>query len=200
MTSVTFTSLSGTINASQLDTNFSDVVSIASSVGNEQLSGGITADKLTDRYSVTYDTICVIPSIINSSGGAILFNGNERIVFSAANQTGLVLTWQPIMKAGMEAHLCSISVQALAVVNDPEVNFYLNGDNSSGSLIGNQPITLAANATRYTLGATDPITNPVIAFSNGDYISVYTTDSGGGSRSEMRGVYVTFCMKYVLQA
>lgn len=200
MTSVTFTSLSGTITASQLDTNFSDVVSIASSVGNEQLSGGITADKLTDRYSVTYDTICLVPNAPNSSGGAITFASEEVIAFNGANDESLVMTWQPIMKAGMEAYLSSITVQGVEVEDSPQVAFYLNGDSSGGSLIGGIEITLAASATLYTLGQTDPIANPLIAFSNGDYINIYLVDSGGAGRSKCRGVYATICMKYVLQA
>lgn len=200
MTSVSYPSLSGTIVASELNTNFSDVVSIASSVGNEQLSGGITADKLTDRYSTTYDTVCLVPAILASSGGAITFATEETVAFNGANDTSLILTWQPIMKAGMEASLSSISVQAAEVANTPKVAFYLNGTSAAGSLIGGAAISISTAATVYTLAQTDPIGNPLLAMTNGDYINIYMVDSGGASRSACRGVYVTFCMKYVLQA
>lgn len=200
MTSVTYPALSGTITASELDTNFSDVVSIASSIGNEQLAGGITADKITDRYALSHETICLVPAVVASSGGAITFASEETVAFNGANDTSLILQWQPIMKSGMEAYLTSISVQGAEVANSPEVNFYLNGDSSGGSLIGGTGIALAASATIYSLAQTDPVANPLIPMTNGDYISIYLVDSGGASRSACRGVYVTFGMKYVLQA
>lgn len=200
MTSVSYTNLSGTIVASELNSNFSDVVSIASSVGNEQLSGGITADKLTDRYSLSYDTMCLVPAMVASSGGAITFATEEIISFASANATSLMLTWQPTMRTGTEAYLCSIQVQAAEVSNDPEVACYLNGTTTGGSLIGGDAITLAAAATPITLAQPDPISAPLIAMTNGDYINVYLQDSGGDSRSGCRGVYITFCMKYVLQS
>lgn len=197
MTSVTFTSLSGTITASQLDTNFSDVVSIASSVGNEQLSGGITADKLTDRYSVTYDTLHLVPLMAATAGSANL--GTTTAFTMTAAQKVLLMTWQPIMKAGMEAYLSSIVVSGLDVANNPGISFYLNGTSAGGSLLGGTTITLAASNTLYTLGQTDPIANPLLAFSNGDYLSIYAVDAGAAA-STLRGVTATICMKYVLQA
>lgn len=196
MTSVTYPSLSGTITASELDTNFSDVVSIASSVGNEQLSGGITADKLTDRYSLSYDTVCCVAHTVN---GDAALTGTTQLTMGGANTATLVMTWQPIMKAGMEAYLSSITVQAAGVTNSPLISFYLNGTSTGGSLIGGTAIAMATAATVYTLGQTDPIGTPLLAMTNGDYINIYMVQNTGGN-AQCRGVYVTFCMKYVLQA
>jgi hypothetical protein len=196
MAGVTHTGLSGTILGGQLDTNFSDVVSIASSIGNDQLVGGITADKLTDRYALSYDTICLVAHTVN---GDAALTGTTQLTMGAANTATLVLTWQPIMKTGMEAALCSITVQAAGVANSPLVSFYLNGTSSNGSLIGGVPIAIVNAAELNTLAQTDPIATPLVAMSNGDYINIYMVQNAAGTAT-CRGVYVTFGMKYVLQA
>jgi hypothetical protein len=203
MSSVTYPALSGTITASQLNTNFSDVVSLASSIGNDQLAGGITADKLSDRYSVTYDTITLVPGVftIDSGGpGTDTIEGtNEVLVGNSGSDSVDYMQWQPIMRAGMEAYLCSINIYVKTNTNSPQIRFYLNGSSTSGALIGGAAITLSADNTLYTLGQTDPIANPLIAMTNGDYITVnfYANTS---ATAALRGCYATLCMKYVLQA
>ena len=197
MSSVTYPTLSGTINSSELNTNFSDVVSLASSIGNEQLSGGITSDKISDRYTVSYDTVCVIPIV--KSTDVIGTAATEFLLTAGGASTTDIIQWQPIMRAGMEAYLCSINVYVRSNTDSPQIRFYLNGSSATGSLVGGSAVTLAADNTIYTLGQTDPISNPLLAMSNGDYVTINLYGNSGANPG-MLGVFVTFCTKYVLQA
>lgn len=202
MTSVTHPALSGTIVASQLDTNFSDVVNLVSSVGNDQLAGGITADKISDRYTISHDTITVVPSLKTTDGSGTdslddLVTSTRLWAFSGGAVSVDAYEWQPILKSGMEAYLCSISIYVRVVENDPIIRFYLNGTSSTGSLVGGSGVTLLADGTTYTLANTDPIANPLLAISNGDFININLF--ANGAASSMKGLYVTFGVKYVLQ-
>lgn len=172
------------------------MVSIASSVGNEQLAGGITKDKLTDRYTLAFDTLCLIPPI---TGGDTAVTGATQIDFGGASAETYMMGWQPTIPSGTEAYLCSIQVQAKSIASTAKVAFRLNGDNTAGSLIGGIPITIDTAATFFTLAQTDPVADPLLAMSNGDYINIYVVDDGTGN-STARGLYVTFGMKYILQS
>lgn len=207
MSSVSYPTLASgaVISASELNSNFSDVVSMVSSVGNDQLAGGITSDKLSDRYSITYDTICVIPPVLaydtaGTAGTDTVEGNNEVAVGDDGADAPDVMQWQPIMRDGMEAYLCSINVYCKSSTDSPQVRFYLNGSVSAGTgaLISGTGVTLGDNEFA-TLAQTDPIAQPLITMTNGDYITInlYANTS---ATAAVRGLYVTFCIKYALQA
>lgn len=205
MSSVSYPTLASgaVISASELNSNFSDVVSMVSSVGNDQLAGGITSDKLADRYTITYDTICVIPPVFTKDTGTgtdTVEGTNEVLIGDNGADAPDVMQWQPIMRDGMEAYLCSINVYSKSSTDNPVIRFYLNGSVSAGTgaLIAGTGITLGDDSFQ-TLAQSDPISQPLITMTNGDYITINLYANTSASAA-VRGVYVTFCMKYALQA
>ena len=104
MTGVTHDLAAGNaVIADNLDTNFADVVSLATSVGNAQLAGNITYDKLTDRYGL----MVVSQEILPFSSGADWSTG---VGFTVPTSATRVKVFAPTIKPGWEAALCAIKV------------------------------------------------------------------------------------------
>jgi hypothetical protein len=194
MSSVSYPSLSGTVVASELNANFSDVVSLVSSVGNDQLAGGITANKIADRYTITFDTICVLP--VQSAADLTADVGFTITATTKAD----IMQWQPVLQDGYETWLTSIQIYLTnRDTANAKIGFYLNGDGATptGALIGGTQIDLDTDNYIWTLASDSPLTTPLIPFTNGDYITIGLQGAASGT-AELRGLYVTFGLKHVL--
>lgn len=193
MVSLTKTWVSGeTLTASDINTNFQEVVTLLSTIGNDQLNGGITSDKLSDNHGVSWSNFTLLPH----SGDPADYSAVTEIALPATMTT--FLKFAPIMKAGIEGYLCGIIIycanRTAAAGASPGIQFLLNGSTT----IGGQAIELTTDDQLYLVAYNDPITNPLATLSDGNYITVQMGSYTGANNPTAAGVYVSFAMKYKL--
>lgn len=193
MTGVTHDLAAGNaVIADNLDTNFADVVSLATSVGNAQLAGNITYDKLTDRYGL----MVVSQEILPFSSGADWSTG---VGFTVPTSATRVKVFAPTIKPGWEAALCAIKVYIeeadVAGTNSADIDFRRN----ASTVLGGGTLSLSGSNDQHTylLAANDPIANPLTSLQDGDYIETRLWD-GGTAAVRPRGITVEFVLKHVL--
>lgn len=194
MTSVSYSfSANTTATASEVNANFNDVIALASAIGNDQLVGGITADKLAAKNAVSWVALPILPISYLQDLAA-----PDTYIIPTAMTT--LAKFQPVMKAGVEGYLCAIIVHVIARATggsggNPQIDFRLNGS----TVIGGAAIQLATDDNSYLIAANDPIANPLMSLTDGDYIEIRMGSSAADS-PEARGVNVYLAMKYEAQA
>lgn len=195
MTDVTYNfAANANILAAEVNQNFDDVVALATSVGNEQLSGGITVDKLSDGYAVSWDSVQLVP--YSAAHTAVALQSPE--MYTIPTSFIALDKWQPILKNGVEGFLCAIVIYVrditISTATYPAVKFLLNGSTT----LGGQFATLDVDDEFTYIAANDPIANPLCALSDGDYIEIQMGPSTGSAAAEIRGCRAMFITKYKL--
>jgi hypothetical protein len=196
MTSVTHSlAADAAVLAANLNTNFADAVSLATAVGNEQITGGLTYDKLADRFALSWICVPVVPI------------GSDESLETPADYTiptagyDPVAYFPPVMQAGAEGFLCAVTANCVAMgvisTSSPSIRIYLNGT----ILLGTLNLTGAGAALTARLGhPSDAIANPICSMSDGDYLEIqYGPDQGSGAAT-VRGLNVYLAVKYQLVA
>jgi len=193
----------GVLKADELNTNFSDVVSLATSVGNAQISGGITHDKLADNSAISWVHLNIVPYCADNNWKVPVAASSVIVPNDPVAGAGLYRV-VPVMRPGWEAFLCAIMITTGVIVttgdDEVQMKFRLNRDTSSG-LIGNSAVKIDADDSHFILAKADPIANPLIAMSDGDYIdvSLYKTGTAGGDVTPTaRNIDAYFTFKHVL--
>lgn len=183
----------GPIRHNEVNQNFTDVETLAKAIGNSQITGGLTADKLSDKYDLDIQSWQLIPpSLIqdlNTTGAAACY----------ITPDALTSLWKlsPVLKSGYESFLCAAKFYAvetrIATTAWPSIAIYRNTDQ-----LGGQAVTIDASDTWYTLANQDPTTNPLTALANGDYIDIKLGRSDASAQPRIRGLVCMLALKHVL--
>lgn len=192
MTSVTNSlAADAAILASALNTNFTDLVSLATAVGNEQITGGLTYDKLADRNGPSWVCIPLVPYCFSA-------NMQTATDFTIPTAMTAIARFVPIMKAGVEGFLCGIAVNAMEATkvgaSTPRIQVYLNGTTLLATL------DLSAATDTILQAQNDPLANPLCSLSDGDYLEIRLGPDTGTDAAIVRGVNCYLAMKYQLCA
>lgn len=176
--------------ASSLTTLRDELLAFATGIRNEQILGGITADKLADRYGLAPLQMDLLPftsgaSIATPAGFAT--DGTYRRVGYARS----------IVRPGYEAFVCGIAVYVEeqdtgAGTDSFNLRFMRNGTTQIGQVFamtgGDQQEYLSVNP--------DPIASPLTVLSDGDYIVAEIQTLVG--TPEPRGLQATLMLKHIL--
>lgn len=181
------------IVADQHDQNNADHITNYSSIGNDQLLGGITADKLTDRYEL--DTIAML--LLPISQAADLASPVLYIVNTAGTSLCKI---KPTLKDGYESFLCAIQYNVVDIDQNGGTYYPSMSAFRNSTLLGGASVDLTADGEFDILANQDPITNPLCAFANGDYIefNLGKSAAGAGNMPKLRGLTAVLMYKHVL--
>lgn len=176
--------------ASSLETLRDELLAFATGIRNEQIVGGITADKLADRNGLSFVHMDLLPF---TSGGSVASPAG----FATDGTYRRVGYIRPVVRPGYEAFLCAIAVyveeQDTGVGTDTfNLRFMRNGITQLGQVIpfsgGDQQEYLSVNP--------DPIASPLNVISDGNYIIAEIQTLTG--TPEPRGLHATLTFKHIL--
>lgn len=181
------------IVADQHDQNNADHITNYSSIGNDQILGGITADKLSDKYEIDTVSELLLPVSQAADLAAVVL----YIVNTAGTSLGKI---KPVLKTGYESFLCAVQYHVIDIDQNggtyyPALSVYRNA-----TLLGGQAVNLDVDDNFYILANPDPISNPLCAIANGDYIefNLGKSSTGAGNMPKIRGLTATLMYKHVL--
>lgn len=195
------------IVASALNQNFNDLLALVGQIGADQLAGGITFDKLTDRYAVSWAHTTIVPgTVFNNAGSQNELLDVSDAASSVANNAYLmddgsggeivVDRIQPPLQNSSIGYLCAIMTYAGAInaTNYPYVAYYLNGTTQ----IGGANINLTSSDTVFLTAKQNPLTDALVPITNGDFIEIRTGLGGVATPALGRSITATFCFKHIL--
>lgn len=196
MTDVTHTfAADGTILASELNTNFDDVIAMLSAIGPDQLAGGITADQLTDRYAVSYARQQILPI----TAGTDIATPTPT-VYTLPGAMTVVSRFHPTLKANTVNYLTHIEIEVVHTdvsgVDYPQIDFRLNGT----TIIADTTVLLDTVDSKYIIARDAPMDNPLTPLSDGDFVDIRLGGENGTAATQLRGLTVTFGLKTILIA
>lgn len=182
----------GTIDYNELNENFDELWDATQAVGNAQLSGGITADKLSDRFAFSTDTI----QILENTSDDDLQSPAEFILSTARTE---MFQWQPILDDSMELHVCGMAIYVKSVTNAGGVyaglEVLLNG---TGTPVGGLVHQLTGNEV-VVVANTTPLSSPICVMTNGHYLQfLLGSFTGVAPAVTARGIKVVLSLKHVL--
>lgn len=172
MTSLSHTFAGGqTLNASNLNAVLAELLALGSGIRNEQILGGITSDKLADRFACSWvSQTLVVP--VGMAGGVLTATAptSGTTLPAAAQRINL---HQPIFRPGSDGFLCcailSVNTQDVGAGTDT-FNFDLRLN--AATVLGQQITCNQGDNILYALGDVngDPVANPLAAMQNGDFV------------------------------
>lgn len=194
-------SAGGTIVASEVNQNFSDLSSYVTALDDGDISAdaGITSRKLLDRYALSHSHIHLLP--VTSETGVtaftnpLLFNLPTATTGGAATVAARVY---PEFKAGRRIYLVAVSLYALAgtFTENPAIWVYHN----TTLLSGTSGIVMT-NVGPWYLKNSDPFGSPLAildgAATPGDFIEFRLGRASGSTaaNSQLRGLIATLTWK-----
>jgi|SRR3972149_931203 len=178
-----------TIVASQINQVLLDLNSLIHAVGNNQLVGGITANKLIDRHALSW---MHYPIVSRAPTGD--FATPVGLVLPAA-ETELARI-SPVIKPGFQCYLCAIVTHVIDYdvggTDNPKLNYKRNGTTK----LGGADLTLDTDQARILIGSDDPIADSVTALDDGDYVQINLWGPTGSPAPA--GVDAYFAFKHIL--
>lgn len=198
----TFTfAANGSIRASEINTNFTDVETLAKAIGADQLLGGISASQLSDRYNVDTQAIPLLAAKRAYSATGDLASATAADILWTVDPAGTSLgKIKPVLKSGYESFLCAVKFHVIAPDQNgatkwPNIAVYRNS-----TLLGGGGVDLDVADNFYELSNADPISQPLSAFGNGDYLEFFLGESAAGASGppRIRGLMVSVTLKHVL--
>lgn len=179
-----------TIVASNLNDNFNDILSALSSINNSQLAGGITRDKLAQNKSLSITQKCAVPF----TSGADL--GSPAGFVAPASYAEIAPRFFPIVESNTSAFLVAIVVHVMNADTGgsdyAKMRFRLN---NTTVIVGEFDIDQDDHVIILSYG-TDPVADPLITLSNGDYITTEMVKVSA-TAPEVSGVDTAFVIKHV---
>lgn len=182
-----------TLTYTDLNQNFTDVETILNGgikSDNISSSANITASQIQDRYHMVKTVIPIVPYAC-AAGGADDEIFSSTTQFKAPSSAATLFKHQIISNTGMEGFLYAIHLYVIDTTihgsSFPTIQVQLNG-----TTIG-QTITLATDDAHYKLHSNNPFTNPLVALSDGDVISVVLDGTGS---DKLRGLTLTLFEKW----
>lgn len=182
---------SATIAAAETNANNAYLEQLALSIPAGALVGGITAEKLADRFAVDWDTIMVLPytsgADLSTPAGFVLNTTALRAAFTRV-----------LNRPGFQSFLCGYLVH----VQEADTGAGTDGWNfdvrrASSEVIGNQgAVSGSLDNQIYLVGNTDPYAAPLTALDDGDDLELRIWGPSG--TPEPRGVEWTLIYKHVL--
>ncbi|MGH1502794.1 MAG: hypothetical protein ACRBI6_04505 [Acidimicrobiales bacterium] len=180
------------VDAAQLNTNFNDLIALATSIPAGNLQGGINASQLADGNGLVH----VAKTIAGFAPNGDL-TSPSGLTIDATPRIAEVI--QPTVRDNWEAYLCSFRLNVIeadlgAGVDD--WNFELR--KNSGAVVGGTTVVVdgALNDRQYLVGNADPIANPLTSFADGERFLAYIWDASG--TAQPRGVTLDVVFKYAL--
>jgi len=172
MTSLSHTFSSGqTLNASNLNTVLAELLALSSGIRNSQVLGGLTADKLADRFACSWVSQQLVPNV-GMAGGVLTMTGatSGTTLPGAAARAKL---HQPIFKPGSDGFLCcAILSVATQDVGAPTDAFNWDLRLNATTVLGQQITCDQGDNILYAIGDVngDPVANPLTAMQDGDFV------------------------------
>lgn len=200
---VTYTfAAGGSVNAADLNTNFTDVLNELSglTVADLHSNSGILSTNLADRFATFSETIVLSPRSTQLTA-----TNWVALSLRLPNQAPDAVTeqWRRYfaIRPGKMAYLVDASFHAIDVTVStanawPALSLTRNGTQLGGSFA-----QLRADLTRYRLANSSPFDNPITVLADGDYLSVQTgTDPTPAADTTWSGVTLTLTYKIELGA
>lgn len=182
---------SAVIVAADVNANNAYLEQLAQTVPAAALVGGITQDKLSDRFAVEWDTVLVLPY----TSGADLATPAGFTLPVAATRAAFV---RAVNRPGFQSFLCAYLLhvqEADTGAGTDAWNFDVR--RASSEVVGQQgSVAGALDNQIYRVGNNDPIANPLTALDDGDDLELRIWGPSGTPAP--RGVSWTCFYKHVL--
>lgn len=197
---VTYTfSAGGTVNAADLNTNFTDVLNELSglTVADLHAASGILSTNLADRFETVRETIELSPRSIRAAGAWAALN----LTLPGAAPSATYELWRVYFtnRTGKMAYLVDVSIHAIDTTPGAATAYAAVSVTRSGTQLGGGVAQIRAANTRYRLANANPFDNPLTSLADGDYLSVQVgTDPVLSALTVWSGVTITFTYKIEL--
>lgn len=198
-------SAGATLNATEMNTNFADVLAELSSLTSADLSStaGLVSTQLSDRYSYPTFTVHLAPYYgpqINTDA-ALAATYHPVRTFMPNTTTGTEVWRHYVQKrTGKGLYLCSVVVYCQDV-NVPTAGAYPAIWVKKGTTtLGGGAAQVQADATAYYLRNSNPFDNPICSLDHDEYISLSVGVVAAAANTHVSGLSVTFTFKSELGA
>lgn len=200
-------SASTTISASQVNTNFTDLLNELSGLTTSDLAAnaGIVSTQLADRFAYPFFLIHLTPTLQPQAliAGANAYTLSETVMPNANTFAGATEVWRMYVqkRTGKGVYLCSAVVYCQDLDRptadaDPAVWISKNG-----TVIGGSEARILAADTAYFLRNSNPFDSPIASFEHDDYISIRLgTSTVAAADTEISGLTVGLYFKSELGA
>lgn len=190
-----------TIIAANVNQNFDDLLGLISSIPASKLEGSIPFNKLLHNKALSWSSFDLIPPYgAASAAGQFTMDGaawtNGILLPVARPAAARLKKIQPVVLPGWQASLVAIIVHVIDFdvtgADAPLIDFRHNGTTQLGG--GN--ITLDQDDEMFLIARNDPVTNPLRAFADGDYLEIGLWGPSG--TPEPVGISITLAWKHRL--
>lgn len=183
-----------TLDASKLNTNFSDITAALSQLRSSNLAAdaGIISTQLANRYYTDEFSFFLVPL---AAGAAIDADGTiGSNYFTVPSALSDITKRKITLKSSQECYLSEVEVYATASVigTADYVTFAIK---KGSTTLGGSAVTLNASSAYFRIRASNPLDNALCAVQDGDEFTFQLGTTGGGGTPHVRGLFVRLVFK-----
>lgn len=183
-----------TIDASKLNTNFSDLTSALSQLRSSNLAtdAGLVSTQLANRYYTDEFSFFLLPLTADTAANDAA--GAAGTGFSVPAALTDMFKRKITLKSSQECYLSEVELYAAASVIGT-ADYVTFAVKKGSTTLGGSAVTLNASDAYFRIRASNPLDNALCAVQDGDEFTFQLGTTGGGGAPTARGLFVRMLFK-----